>query len=78
MPLLCKVLMRLLHTKKKRKKERKKKKLFVLLPGVKQFSSEAKSCVSAGLKSSVGLNNKQKNRICQQGAKTKSGESKKG
>lgn len=48
------------------------------LPGVKQFSSRAKSCVSAGLKSSLGLNNKQKNGICQQGAKTKSSESKTG
>lgn len=48
------------------------------LPGVKQFSSEAKSCVSAGLKPSLGLKHKQKNRICQQGAKTKSSESEKG
>lgn len=33
------------------------------MPGVKQLSFEAKSCVSAGLKSSLGLNNKQKKGI---------------
>ena len=51
-----------------------KKKLFawsqtVQLQGQKLCQSRAKS--------SLGLNNKQKNGICQQGAKTKSSESKK-
>lgn len=54
---------------------RRKKRSCLL--GVKQFSSKAKSCVSAGLNPYLVLNGKQKNWMCQR-EKTKSAKSKKG
>ena len=54
---------------------RKKKKLFAWSQTVQRRDQELCQCRA---KSSLGLNNKQKNGICQQGAKTKSPESKKG
>lgn len=57
-----------------KKKKKKEEKLFSWSQTVQLRGQKLCQCRA---KSSLGLNNKQKNRICQQGAKTKSTESKK-
>lgn len=61
--------------KEKKKDEEEEKKLFA---GSQTVQIRGQKLCQCRAKSSLGLNNRQKIRICQQGAKTKSNEAKNG